>query len=273
MNTAIIGYGKMGRLYDALLPASYIVEIDDLDRPYFPSVYDLIEARVAVDLVIIATPSELHFEHAYALLRAGYHVLVEKPICLHSRESRTLEHLARESERLLFQSCLERYNPSVKFISRHISAEEVESVESFRFGVRPERHNLDNPVYDLGIHDVDLWRHVFDRAVPWTIHVGYDDAPRREISLRLKNGDLVHADLLHHTVTARGRTVDLRRASQCNPILEMLNDIEYAGHLLNEPWHDSIEILERHSGPTIICDIREPLEAGAFLRIARASVA
>src|SRR5437867_13252832 len=51
----------------------------------------------SVDVVHICTPNYLHFEQASALLRAGKHVLCEKPLAMDSRESQTLKTIEKET--------------------------------------------------------------------------------------------------------------------------------------------------------------------------------
>ena len=65
-----------------------------------PRVYtDLAEvlADDEVTAVHLATPNRLHFEQAVAVLRAGKHVLCEKPLAMNSRESAELVRLAEAS--------------------------------------------------------------------------------------------------------------------------------------------------------------------------------
>jgi predicted dehydrogenase len=59
-----------------------------------------IAADPEVTAVHICTPNYLHFEQAAALLRAGKHVLCEKPLAMDSRESKTLVALAQETNRV-----------------------------------------------------------------------------------------------------------------------------------------------------------------------------
>jgi len=49
-----------------------------------------------VSVVHICTPNHAHFEQASRMLRAGKHVLCEKPLAMDSRESEMLVKLARE---------------------------------------------------------------------------------------------------------------------------------------------------------------------------------
>ncbi len=54
----------------------------------------------AVNVVHICTPNHLHFEQASTLLRAGKHVMCEKPVAMTTRESAALIDLAREHGRM-----------------------------------------------------------------------------------------------------------------------------------------------------------------------------
>ena len=54
-------------------------------------------ADPAVQVVHITTPNRYHFEMASAALRAGKHVLCEKPLAMNSTESAALVELARET--------------------------------------------------------------------------------------------------------------------------------------------------------------------------------
>ncbi|MCE9603695.1 MAG: Gfo/Idh/MocA family oxidoreductase [Planctomycetia bacterium] len=50
-----------------------------------------------VDVVHLTTPNRFHFEQASAVLRAGKHVLCEKPLAMNSRETAELVALAQQS--------------------------------------------------------------------------------------------------------------------------------------------------------------------------------
>jgi predicted dehydrogenase len=69
-----------------------------LERAY--SSVDEIAGDPAVTTVHICTPNHVHFEQAAKLLRAGKHVLCEKPLAMDSRESAALVALAKETGRV-----------------------------------------------------------------------------------------------------------------------------------------------------------------------------
>jgi predicted dehydrogenase len=69
-----------------------------LDRAY--KSVDEIASDPEVSAVHICTPNFVHFEQAAKLMRAGKHVLCEKPLAMDSRESATLVALAKETNRV-----------------------------------------------------------------------------------------------------------------------------------------------------------------------------
>jgi predicted dehydrogenase len=66
-----------------------------LERAYV-SLQELAEDK-SVEVVHLCTPNYLHFEEASLLLRAGKHVLCEKPLTMDSRESEILVSIAKET--------------------------------------------------------------------------------------------------------------------------------------------------------------------------------
>jgi len=249
MRIALAGLGKMGGFYDALFHAAYIIDVKPRQgRVCFNNVEEFIFYGQPVDIVVVATPSSTHFTISKKLLHAGYDVLVEKPIALSSRDSKELEEIAKEKNRVLCQSTPERYNPIVKFLQKHFNSKNVARVESSRFGAKPPHAQEQDAKFDLGIHDVDLWTFLFNKEVPWTVNAGYGDSPKREIIITCKDGTTVRADLLHKFVSINGRTLDFAKTSGNNPIIEMMYDISQRGTKSNEAWHEEIEVLERVSG-------------------------
>ncbi|HVO56591.1 MAG TPA: Gfo/Idh/MocA family oxidoreductase [Dongiaceae bacterium] len=69
-----------------------------LERAY--SSVEEICADPAVTAVHICTPNYVHFEQAAKLMRAGKHVLCEKPLAMDSRESAALMEIAKETKRV-----------------------------------------------------------------------------------------------------------------------------------------------------------------------------
>jgi predicted dehydrogenase len=80
-----------------------------LARPYHSM--EELAADDSVQVVHLCTPNHLHFQEAGQLLRAGKHVLCEKPLALDSRESATLVALLKETGRIGAVAYNLRYYP------------------------------------------------------------------------------------------------------------------------------------------------------------------
>jgi predicted dehydrogenase len=68
-----------------------------------PKAYPSFEAMLAdaeISVVHLATPNNLHFQHAKAALLAGKHVVCEKPLAMTSAESAELVKLAAQTQRV-----------------------------------------------------------------------------------------------------------------------------------------------------------------------------
>lgn len=75
------------------------------DRAYasWPEMLEREAARAPddrIEAVVIVTPNHAHAEPAAAALRAGFHVVCDKPLCTTLDDALTLERLARESGRV-----------------------------------------------------------------------------------------------------------------------------------------------------------------------------
>lgn len=73
--------------------------------------FDELAADATVTAVHICTPNYLHFDEASRLLRAGKHVLCEKPLALNAKESAELVKIAREEKRAAAVAYNLRYYP------------------------------------------------------------------------------------------------------------------------------------------------------------------
>jgi predicted dehydrogenase len=112
---------------------------------------DLLDAS---DAVIIATPAESHFALAAAALRAGKHVLVEKPIAATLAEADALAALAAERGRVLQVGHLLRFTAEHRAISERMHRPVY--IECVRIAPFKQRGTDVSVILDLMIHDLDL---------------------------------------------------------------------------------------------------------------------
>ncbi len=64
----------------------------------------------AIDLIVVGTPNETHFELAKAALEAGKHVVIDKPFAASSAQARALISLAAEQGKVLAPFHNRRYD-------------------------------------------------------------------------------------------------------------------------------------------------------------------
>ncbi|GBQ13636.1 Gfo/Idh/MocA family protein [Swaminathania salitolerans] len=117
----------------------------------------------AVDAVIVATPAEYHYPAASAALRAGRHVLVEKPIAATLDEARSLAALARETGCVLQVGHLLRYSSEHRAISERIGKPLY--IEATRIAPFKPRGTDVSVILDLMIHDLDLVLSLVDSPI------------------------------------------------------------------------------------------------------------
>src|SRR5215471_1448968 len=71
----------------------------------------IVEKVPDLDILAVATPDHLHAEPTLAALRAGCHVVVEKPMCLDIRQGDEIADAARQWNRVVCVDMHKRYDP------------------------------------------------------------------------------------------------------------------------------------------------------------------
>ncbi len=72
---------------------------------------DILRAVPDLDVLAVATPDPLHAEVILAALKAGVHVITEKPMCLDITEADRIIELARAKNRIVAVDMHKRYDP------------------------------------------------------------------------------------------------------------------------------------------------------------------
>lgn len=146
-----------------LLPANL-----DRVRQAFPNVRttssldDLLNDR-DLDGVVLATVAPTHYDLASKVLRAGKHVLVEKPMTLNTADATALARLAAAHRRVLQVGHLLEYHPAIGLIRRMIESGELGDLQylylqRLNFGkVRSE----EDVWWSLAPHDVSVALRLF----------------------------------------------------------------------------------------------------------------
>ncbi len=110
---ALVGYGYAGKTIHAPLIraargldlAAIVSARPDAVHSDYPDMkvatFDEALADSAINLIVIATPNDLHAPQAHAALDAGKHVVIDKPFCLSVAEGEALIDHARRAGRVL----------------------------------------------------------------------------------------------------------------------------------------------------------------------------
>ncbi len=128
---------------------------------------DALLADDAIELVVVNTPNLTHYEYALAALKAGKHVVVEKPFTVTVKEGEELIALAREKNLFLSVYHNRRFDSDYKAVKKVVSEGllgELSDVEIHYDRFKPELspkihkelpHKGTGALYDLGSHLID----------------------------------------------------------------------------------------------------------------------
>ena len=127
----------------------------------------------SVHLALIGTRHHLHAAQTLEALRAGRHVLVEKPLCLQESEIPGLLQEARRARRLLAVAFNRRYSPLSRRAREVLRAVRGPSVAIYRVnaGALPASHWVQDPEQGGGrilgecCHFVDLLLHLLEDEI------------------------------------------------------------------------------------------------------------
>jgi len=216
--------------------------------PYGVRVFTDFEAALAADgadVVYVASPVFLHAPQTIASLRAGKHVLCEKPMAMNYAEAQSMVEAARTSGKTLGVAYYRRAYPKVGrakqllqqgAIGRPVLA--YVTCQDWRSGDGAERSWLVDPVlagggplYDVGSHRIDVMNYLFGE-------------PRR-VAGQLSN-------VVHELDVEDSATVLIDYASQVRGIL----DVRWNSHIRRDEFRiigtDGEMDLTPLSSPTLV---------------------
>ena len=163
---ALVGCGHMGKIHLQKLSSFdeiQIAGIVDVDTKRANDLAQLINVPAFnnykkllgnVDGVIIATPTETHYQIAKDFLKSRTHILLEKPITSRQDQAQELIDLAQTRQLILQVGFLERFNPAFSKILPIIKKPLL--IDSRRLSEFTGRSTDIDVVLDLMIHDIDL---------------------------------------------------------------------------------------------------------------------
>ena len=161
-----------------------------------------------VDIIDICTPTHTHCDLAIEALRAGKHVLCEKPMARSSEDARAMVEAATAADRILMPAMCLRFWPGWSWLAEAVKSKRYGKVLSAKFTRVAEPpawgqnfffdgEKSGGALLDLHIHDTDFVRYLFGHprqveSCGYTKHSGCID--HVVTRYHVDGGALVHAD-------------------------------------------------------------------------------
>lgn len=143
-----------------------------------------------IDLASIAVPTQQHYPIARECLKAGVHVLIEKPISADIHQAQQLIKLAQKYNCILQVGHSERFHPALQLV--HKELQQPLYIESQRLAPFNPRGTDVSVVLDLMIHDIDIILNIVDSPIQQIHAIGIpvvtDKLDIANVRLAFKNG-------------------------------------------------------------------------------------
>jgi scyllo-inositol 2-dehydrogenase (NADP+) len=180
IKTGLIGFGTGGEFFHApfvdTLPEFELTAVlertKDKSKEHYPkakivrSTEELLSIP-GLELVVITTPNETHYDLARQSLEAGKHVVLDKPFTVESEEATDLIELAKKKNRVLTVYHNRRFQSDFLTLQSLIQKGTLGEIKEYRASIERYRPDLrphlwkenDRPgagiLYDLGSHLID----------------------------------------------------------------------------------------------------------------------
>ena len=140
--------------------------------------YKRMLVEVKPDAVSVCTPNGMHAPATIAALRAGAHVMVEKPMAMNAREAQAMIAAARRKRRKLIIGFQHRFDPRTRFIKDAVDSGRMGKVlfgrvQALRRRGIPNwgvfgRKDLQGggPLIDIGVHALEMTHFVMGSPRP-----------------------------------------------------------------------------------------------------------
>lgn len=182
INTVILGYGFSGKtFFSPFLHAHEGFELrgawerskKNIQKDYPEAIsygsLDLVLDDKEVDLVVVNTPIDTHYEYARKALEAGKHVIVEKAFTTCAEEAKTLHELAKSHSLHLFVFQNRRFDSDFRTVKKVLASgklgELVEATFSYDFYIPEIRGDVHTEHPKSGGEYNNRGSHITDQAV------------------------------------------------------------------------------------------------------------
>lgn len=213
----IIGYGGMGgwhaenvasRLEDIKVKGIYDIQESAREKAREKGLYiyadinELLNDK-ELDFVTIATPNDTHKDYAISLLKAGKHVVCEKPVTMNVAELEEIIQTAKETGKVFSVHQNRRWDQDYVILKEILSQDmvgkpyfiesRVQGSRRAMYGWRGHKINGGGMVLDWGVHLLDQFLNLIDSPVvsiqAHLLNLYSDDVEDNiKILLRFENG-------------------------------------------------------------------------------------
>lgn len=202
LRAGVVGIGKMGQYHVGVLSEmrdiklTHIADVNEdrcreiSNRYGLTAAADYKDLFGQVDMAVVAVPTALHYPVTKDFLKAGIHVLLEKPCATNLEHARELFDLAEKNKLILHIGHVERFNGAVQEL--HKLVHEPIFVECKRMGPFNQRIKDDGVVLDIMIHDIDILLNLMQSKVVQTNVMGTSVFTERDdlvnVQMEFENG-------------------------------------------------------------------------------------
>lgn len=139
---------------------------------------------ITIDLVVVNTPNNLHFEHAILALAANKHVLIEKPVCATTQELEQLIEKAKTVGKHIFFYQNRRWDSDFLSVKQVVESGQLGKLNEVHFRFDRYREGIsvkafkEEPIaasgllYDLGPHLLDQVISLWGKPLSWNVVKG-----------------------------------------------------------------------------------------------------
>jgi predicted dehydrogenase len=135
--------------------------------------YEELLADPEIEAIYNPLPNQLHVPWSIRALRAGKHVLCEKPIALGAQELEQLVQAQRETGKLVAEAFMLRYHPQWVAVAELVQSGRIGQVRAVQIAFSYDNADPDNirnqkaagggALYDIGCYAINIARLLFDR--------------------------------------------------------------------------------------------------------------
>jgi predicted dehydrogenase len=216
MKFGILGEAKIARNYlaPAILEAGHEIthigrrnptqkKLPEIYQDAVETSYDDLLSEPSIDAIYIPLPNHLHVPYSIAALKAGKHVLCEKPVALNLDELAQLESVATTSKLYFQEAFMVKYHPQWHWL-QELDIGNIQTAHFiFSYPHQPEGNYRNSssfgggPLYDIGCYAILTGCLLFD-GIPEVVSAiakmddKFDVEKQVDAILRWPNGEVLN---------------------------------------------------------------------------------